>query len=66
MRWFVQPLKIFALYCHLLFLTCYNPCVPLLKFITAEDTPMRNVVRPTNIYFGHLFEIILYKDLLLF
>ena len=44
---------------------CYNPCVPL-KFITADDTPMLNVVRPTNIYFGHLLEIILFKDLLLF
>ena len=29
-------------------------------------TPMLNVVRPTNLYFGHLFEIILFKDLLLF
>ena len=46
--------------------TCYNPCVPLLIFITADDTPMLNVVRPTNIYFGHLFEIILFKYLLLF
>ena len=27
---------------------------------------MLNVVRSTNIYFGHLFEIILFKDLLLF
>ena len=47
-------------------ITCYNPCVPLLKFITADDTPMLNVVQPTNIYFGHLFEIILFKYLLLF
>ena len=46
--------------------TCYNPCVPLLKFITADDTPMLNVVRPTNISFGHLFQITLFKDLLLF
>ena len=46
--------------------TCNNPCVPLLKFITADDTPMRNVVRTTNIYFGGHFEIILFKYLLLF
>ena len=45
----------------------YVPCVPLLKFITADDTPMLNVVRSIYIYisFG-LFEIILFKDLLLF
>ena len=46
-------------------LTCYNPCVPLVKFITADDTPMLNVVRQ-HISLGHLFEIILFKDLLLF
>ena len=46
--------------------TCYNPCFPLLKFITVDDTSMLNVVRPTNIYFGHLFEIIQFKALLLF
>ena len=46
--------------------TCYSPCVPLLKFITADDTPMLNVVRPTYISVGHLFEIILFNDLLLF
>ena len=38
----------------------------IIKFITADDTPMLNVVRPTNIYFGHLFEIIPFNDLLLF
>ena len=42
--------------------TCYNPCVPLLKFTTADDIPMLNVVRPTYICFGHLFQIIMFKD----
>ena len=45
--------------------TCYNPCVPLLKFITADDTPMLNVVRPTYISILDI-EIILFKYLLLF
>ena len=47
-------------------ITCCNPCVPLLKCITVDDTPTLNVVRPTYISFGHLFQIILFKDSLLF
>ena len=40
--------------------------VILHPYVLKDDTPMLNVVRPTNVYFGHLFEIILFKYLLLF
>ena len=48
------------------FKTFRTPLIPSLKLITAEATPISNVVRPTKMSFGHRFQMTPFMDSLLF